>query len=141
MTSFRRWCRFNLVGAGGMLVQLCTLGVLHRWVPTHYLWDSAVAVEVTLLHNFGWHQRYTWHDRPDGSSVGPRLVRFHLSNGLVSMVGNLVLMRVLVQGAHVPVLIANVIAIICCSFINFGLSDRWAFAQSFETCRDLYTRP
>jgi putative flippase GtrA len=44
------------------------------------------------------------------------------------MVGNLALMRVLVQEAHVPLLAANTIAILGCSIINFLLGDGWAFA-------------
>jgi putative flippase GtrA len=47
---------------------------------------------------------------------------------LVSMLGNLGLMRMLVQGAHMPLLIANCIAILCCSMVNFSLGDNWAFA-------------
>jgi len=45
------------------------------------------------------------------------------------MVGNLVLMRVLVHDARMPVLAANSIAILCCSIVNFCLSDNWAFAN------------
>jgi putative flippase GtrA len=56
-------------------------------------------------------------------------MRFHLSNGFVSMVGNLVLMRVLVHDARMPVLGSNCIAIVCCSILNFCLSDNWAFAE------------
>jgi putative flippase GtrA len=74
-----------------------------------------------------WHQQYTWRDRRDDSPVMARLLRFHLSNGVVSMLGNLVVMRVL-HGARVPLLVANGIAILCCSVVNFCLSDRWAFA-------------
>jgi putative flippase GtrA len=44
------------------------------------------------------------------------------------MVGNLALMRVLVHGAWLPVLAANVIAILCCSVANFYMGNRWAFA-------------
>ena len=61
-----------------------------------------------------------------------RLLRFHVSNGMVSLVGNLLLMRVLVQEAHLPVLAANGIAIVCCSIINFYLSDQWAFGLAGE---------
>jgi putative flippase GtrA len=84
-------------------------------------------VELTLLHNFVWHMHYTWRDRRDGSAVWQQLLRFHLSNGLVSLVGSLLLMRVLVQDAHLPVLVANGVAIVCCGVANFGLSDAWAF--------------
>lgn len=127
MNPLIRWLRFNAVGAAGMAVQLGTLYVLHRLAPAHLLWDSAAAVEITLLHNFAWHVRYTWQDRRDGSVVGSRLLRFHLSNGLVSMVGNLALMRIFVDELHVPVIAANVLAILCCSVVNFWLGDRWTF--------------
>jgi len=123
-----RWGKFNLVGAVGMVVQLAVLAVLNRCVPGHYLLASAAAIEITLLHNFVWHLHYTWRDRRDNSALMTQLLRFHLSNGLVSMLGNLALMRVLVQQAHMPVLIANAIAILCCSIVNFWLGDGWAFA-------------
>jgi putative flippase GtrA len=57
-----------------------------------------------------------------------QLVRFHLSNGLVSMLGNLALMPILVEGARIPVLVSNGIAILCCSIVNFFLGNKWAFA-------------
>jgi putative flippase GtrA len=44
------------------------------------------------------------------------------------MLGNLALMRILVQGAHLPLLAANAVAILCCSVVNFRLGDNWAFA-------------
>ena len=129
MNTLVRWGKFNLVGAVGMGVQLCALALFDRWAPGHYLLASTVAIEVTLLHNFIWHVHYTWRDRSEGGELLTRLMRFHLSNGLVSMVGNLALMRVLVGEARMPVLVANAIAILCCSLVNFFLSDRWTFSE------------
>ena len=127
MNTFIRWCKFNLVGAMGMVVQLAALALFNRWAAGHYLYASAAAVELTLLHNFVWHLHYTWRDRRDDSALLAQLVRFHLSNGLVSMLGNLALMRVLVQEARMPLLISNSIAILCCSIVNFCLGNEWAF--------------
>ena len=128
MNALIRWSKFNLVGAIGMVVQLTTLSLLNRWMAGHYLLASAVAVEVTLIHNFAWHISYTWRDRRDDSTRLSQLMRFHLSNGLVSMLGNLALMRPLVDGARLPVLAANGVAILCCSLVNFCLGDGWVFA-------------
>ena len=130
MNAFIRWGKFNLVGAMGMVVQLAALAVFNRCAPGRYLLTSAAALELTLLHNFVWHLHYTWRDlQPvQSSSTLIRLLRFHLSNGLVSLVGNLVLMRILVQDAHLLLLVSNCIAILCCSIINFCLGDNWAFA-------------
>ena len=127
MKTLLRWCKFNLVGAMGMAVQLAALAFFNRWSGGHYLVATAAAIELTLLHNFAWHLRYTWRDRSDGSTLA-QLVRFHLSNGLVSMASNLVLMRLLVEEAHLPVLSANALAILSCSIVNFCLGDSWVFA-------------
>jgi putative flippase GtrA len=89
--------------------------------------DQRAAIELTLLHNFVWHLKYTWRDRRHNSGLLAQLVRFHLSNGLVSMLGNLILMRILVHEARLPVLIANGIAILCCSLVNFFLGNNWVF--------------
>jgi putative flippase GtrA len=129
MSLLARWLRFNLVGAMGMAVQLGALALLSRFDGGHYLVASAAAVELAVLHNFAWHLRVTWPDRREGSPVPGQLVRFHLANGAVSIFGNLGLMRLLVGNGHLPLLLANGIAIFCCSVANFCLGHTWAFAR------------
>jgi putative flippase GtrA len=124
-----RFIKFNLVGAMGMAVQLAALALFNRWTAGHYLYASAAALELALLHNFTWHAHYTWRDRRDRATRLRQFVRFHLSNGLVSMLGNLALMRLLVHEARLPLLISNVIAILCCSIANFCLGNNWAFRR------------
>jgi putative flippase GtrA len=128
MKMLVRCSRFALVGAMGMAMQLTALALLNQRKPGHYLLASAAAIELTLLHNFIWHIHYTWRDRRRDIPWPDALLRFHLSNGAVSIVGNLAVMWVLVRGAHLPVVFANLIAIACCSLANFCLGDRWAFA-------------
>jgi putative flippase GtrA len=121
-----RYLRFNLIGLLGVAVQLLTLTLLNRAFPHHYLLTTAAAIELTLLHNFAWHTRYTWPDRI--ASRLTQLLRFHLTNGLLSLAGNLVLMRLFVHTAHLPVIPANAFAILVCSTANFLLANLWAFA-------------
>lgn len=133
MRTFLRWLKFNAIGIVGVGVQLLFLHLLVR-ARVDYLAATAIAVEAAVLHNFAWHQKYTWSDRPTDnlSEVMARLIRFHLSNGTVSIVGNLLLMRWLVGGLHVPLLLANIGAIAVCSLINFVLGDRFVFRD--DTC-------
>jgi putative flippase GtrA len=112
----------------GMVLQLAMLALISRWSAGHYLLATAVAIELTLLHNFAWHLHYTWRDRRDNAAMLAQIVRFHLSNGVVSMVGNLALMRILVRDVHMPLLVSNCIAILCCSIVNFCLGNNWAFS-------------
>jgi putative flippase GtrA len=57
------------------------------------------------------------------------------ANGLVSIGGNLAAMAVLVGGAHVPVVPANVAAIALCGLANFWLADRLVFGPRVRDAR------
>ena len=132
MDTIARWGKFNLVGVVGMAVQLGALALINRLAPGHYMLATTAALEITLLHNFVWHLHYTWRDRRCRSALRSQLIRFHLSNGLVSMVGNLALMPVLVEGMRIPVVAANAVAILCCSIVNFCLGHNWALAPNLS---------
>jgi hypothetical protein len=88
-----------------------------------------MAVEAAVLHNFVWHQRWTWRDRParSGRDVAGRIVRFHVLNGSISLVGNFAVMAVLVGAAAFEPVIANTIAIAICSTLNFFASEALVF--------------
>jgi len=124
-----RWVKFNSVGALGIGVQLLALTALTSLFGIHYLPATGLAVEATVLHNFVWHERWTWSDRRtlDRSRVLGRLVRFNLTNGALSILGNLVFMRLLVGSLGVHYLPANLITIAICSVLNFLVSDRFVF--------------
>jgi putative flippase GtrA len=132
-----RYLRFNLVGALGIGVQLAALGLLHVILGVGYLWATALAVETAVLHNFFWHESWTWRDRagPGGRSRIDRLIRFHLTNGLTSQAGNLVFMAALVGGLGLPVLVSNLVAIAGCSLLNFTLAHILVFRSSHAESR------
>lgn len=119
----KTWLRFNAVGIAGAAVQVASLWLLTR-LHVHYLLATALAVEAALLHNFYWHTRWTWKGR-DAS-----IVRFHLANGLVSVVSNLILMRIFTGWLGVPAVPANLLAITLTSMVNFVLGDRWVFSPN-----------
>jgi putative flippase GtrA len=122
----RRWLKFNTVGAIGIAVQLGALAILKGAFGVNYLAATAIAVETAVLHNYVWHELWTWRDRREGSRIG-RLLRFNLSNGAVSIAVNLVLMRLLVGAQHIPYLIANLAAIAAGSLANFLLGEFFVF--------------
>ena len=158
-SMFVRWCKFNLVGGVGIGVQFAALFVLKTLLQFDYLFATAVAVEAAVVHNFVWHEQFTWADRVQTSlsdrksktqpldvtlskvpllakaarSGAPgsvvRFVRFNLTNGAVSILGNLALMRVMVGQGHMNYLLANGIAIALCSVANFLVSEEWVFQR------------
>jgi len=124
------WIKFNVVGLLGFGLQSATLFILtHTVYSISYLAATAVAVELAVLNNFVWHQRWTWKDRPaeEKNETWRRLAKFNVTTGLVSLVGNLVLMSILVGRLGLPVTGANVITVAACSVLSFFLADRIAF--------------
>jgi putative flippase GtrA len=123
-----RWVAFNGVGALGIGVQLATLAVLVRLVDVHYLLATAIAVEAAILHNFAWHERWTWRERTRArGGKTRRLVRFHALNGFVSLTGNLALVRVLTGSLGIDPLASNILSIMACSLVNFAASELVVF--------------
>jgi len=133
-SAFVRWCKFNLVGGLGIAVQFAALFLLKGLLHMNYLAATAIAVETAVVHNFIWHEQFTWADRArlDGGWRRSlyRLLRFNLGNGAISLVGNLALMEVMVGKVGMNYLLANAIAISLCSLANFLMSEIWVFARA-----------
>ena len=182
-SKFVRWCKFNFVGGIGIGVQFAALVLVKSVLHFNYLAATAIAVEAAVVHNFVWHEQFTWVDRTRSDGVQPslrtvpphssraersterrgfgwrstfsgaikpfisfralapgaprsryfqsfrRLLRFNLTNGAVSILGNLALMKVMVGQGHMNYLLANAIAITLCSLANFLVSETWVFEQ------------
>ena len=124
-----RFGRYSLVGFIGAILQLMLVCVLTKSFGVLSTVATLVAVEITILHNFTWHEHFTWGNRGPKSSrrLALRLWRFHAGNGLVSLAGNTMLMYCLVERLQAPVLPAAMGAIVFCSLVNFLIADRWVF--------------
>ncbi len=130
--TFIRWMKFNTVGGIGIGVQLAALAVFRSWVKLVYMLATGLAVVIAVIHNVVWHERFTWADRPAARLAHSliRLAKFNASNGAVSIVGNLVVMRLLVGKLKFNYVVSNCVAIIICSLLNFLLGDRFVFDSS-----------
>jgi putative flippase GtrA len=128
VSAARRAWRFYVVGGLGIAVQLGVLGALTH-AGMDYVLATALAVEAAVLHNFVWHQHYTWAERRTGGAAAYlwRGLKFNATTGLVSIVGNLLAMSLLVGEIGIRPVIANILTIASCSLLNFLISDRAVF--------------
>ena len=127
------WVKFNLVGVLGFALQTGVLFFLTHATPqVGYLAATATAVELAVLNNFVWHQRWTWKDRPSSTKKQTlhRLVKFNLTSGLFSIIGNLFLMSIFVGRLGLPIGPSNLASVGVCSIVSFLLADRIAFECS-----------
>jgi putative flippase GtrA len=125
-----RFGRFNLVGSLGAAVQLVLMALLTNYCGVGNVAATAIAVEIALMHNFLWHERFTWRD-PKATGllqVAVRLSRFHAANGVVSLCGNTLLTYCLVERLKLPPVPSVLGAIALCALVNFRVADRWVYA-------------
>jgi putative flippase GtrA len=137
-----RFLRFNLVSGLGVFVQLAAVTLLVEVLGLHYLVGTALAIEIAVLHNFAWHERWTWRDKTgrlarsstrsgrrktENGSVFFRCLVFHAGNGCVSLLGSLALLPLLVGVLHLHYVAGNLVTIAATGLLNFLISDRVVF--------------
>ncbi len=126
----RHWIKFNVVGVAGFALQSAVLLLLTQAsYSINYLAATAVAVELAVLNNFAWHQKWTWKDRPSTSrkETISRLAKFNVTTGMVAIAGNVLLMSILVGRFDLPVVPANGLTVAICSLASFFVADRLVF--------------
>jgi dolichol-phosphate mannosyltransferase len=124
----KRFGRFSAVGLMGAVIQLLLLYFATKEFGLPSVAAMPVAAEVALLHNFIWHERFTWRDRATSpGEIAARFWRFHIASGLISLGGNTVAMYFLVRRLEVPAMPAAVAAMVLCSVVNFLATDRWVY--------------
>ena len=57
--TFVRWDKFSAVGGIGIGVQLAALTIFRSWLKLEYLLATGLTVEIAVIHNFLWHERFT----------------------------------------------------------------------------------
>jgi putative flippase GtrA len=120
-----RWARFIGTGLLGFLLQLTSLWLLTSRARWPWLAATVVSVELAVVHNFLWHARWTWADRPGDWRV--RFARFQLTNGLTSIAGNAAVMALCAGVLGWRPIPANVCAVALIAVVNFVSADRWVF--------------
>ena len=130
----RKWLRYNAIGVMGVGVQILVLILLTSLFEMNYFVATLIAVQCALIHNFFWHQRWTWRTNMSLSKKESfrRFLRFNSSSGTISMIGNLGFTALLVQAIHLPYIFCNLLAIGACNIANFLFAHNFVF-QTTET--------
>ncbi len=118
----RRWLKFQAVGTAGTVVQLSALVLFHAGFGWGVLPSTAAAIELAILHNFAWHEHWTWPGGPR-ASVFSRLWRYNAATSAVAVLVNLTATMLLVQTFHLHYVLANLLAIGAAAIANFALGE------------------
>jgi putative flippase GtrA len=128
VTDRTRWVRFNIVGVMGFALQTVTLSLLVRWAGLSTGLAVTVAVLVAVSHNFLWHEHFTWPSLPREDRCR-RWVSFHVSTGILSVLSNVGMTVLVMAATGLSVVVANVVAVVMMSLVNFWVSDRVVFRE------------
>ena len=131
----RRFLKFGIVGASGTAVNLGLLYFAQEHIFTAVQQPElrlnlslALAIFFATLNNFFWNRLWTWADRKHHYNR-PMLTQFgqYTLACWLSIVLQAIFTNVLAPYFHY--LIANLIAIVLTSVLNFVLNDIWTFGR------------
>jgi dolichol-phosphate mannosyltransferase len=142
-----RYIKFGIVGASGTVVNLLVLHLGHEYLFTAIepvgskpYASLALAITIATLNNFTWNRLWTWSDRvkdqalaehtdprhPAPAQLGREFGKYAAASGFGSA---LQYGLTLLLSGSMDYRLANVIAIVVASVINFLANDKWTFKR------------
>lgn len=126
----RRTRAFATVAVLGFVVQAAVLTALTSGAGMAVAPATSIAVLLAVVHNFVWHERWTWADRDVSAPWPLRLLRFTAATGLVSLAGTVTLTAVYASIFGVPVVVGNLLAVWSVGIVNYLLLDRVVYQEA-----------
>ena len=120
---------FVIVATLGFGVQAAAISVLTSTAEMPVAFATAIGVLLAVLHNFAWHDRWTWADRTTGAPAIARLAKFTASVGFVSLAGTVAFTTVYVVAFCLPLVLGNLLAVWSTALLNYLVLDRLVFRE------------
>ena len=118
--------KFSAVGASGYVVNLAVYGTLVKAFSVHYILAAMLAFCVAVTNNFLWNRHWTF--RASAGHMGFQAARFFMVS-LLALGLNLIVLEALVSYADVEKLLAQAIAILAATPLNFIGNKLWSFGK------------
>ncbi len=129
----KRFLRFTFVGVSGIIVNNAILYYAreHLFVPIAIA--SLVAIQIAIFNNFFWNRRFTWIDREMNGfqAIRTGLLKFTMVSWVAGGL-NWIILMLLTHYAGLYYILANLIAILMASILNYFLNDLWTFRQDLQ---------
>jgi len=127
MGGLRRFLKFCLVGALGVVVNMGLLWLLTEFFGLFYILSAAVSIETSILFNFALNDFWTFRDRRQlGSNTLARVMKYNLTCA-VGIGVNLCVLVLLTEAFGIYYIISNLIGIAGATLWNFTISTLWTW--------------
>jgi dolichol-phosphate mannosyltransferase len=124
--NWAQLARFCVVGASGYVVNLAVYTLLLKAAGFHYLLAATCSFLVAVTNNYTWNRLWTF--RGQRGHIAYQGLRFLLVS-TVALVANLVVLRLLVEELDVAKVLAQAIAIVLVTPLNFVGNKLWSFGR------------
>ncbi len=129
-----RLAPFFLSGLAGFVAQVGAVWLLVSLTTVHYAVATVLAVELAIVVNFIFHERWTWRDRTGGAGGAKdaqgamgRLLRFNALTGITSILGGVLVTALLVESMGMNAVVANILSVMALGVVNFIGADTLVF--------------
>ena len=121
-----QFVRFAAVGASGYVVNLAVFTAAVHVIGIDYKVAAVLAFLISVANNFWWNRHWTFDAR--GGHAGFQAARF-LTVSVVAFAFSWVVLLALVEGAHLPEVLAQAIAIVTATPLSFLGQKLWSFRR------------
>ena len=118
--------KFSAVGASGYVVNLAVYTILVRGLDVQYILAAIFAFCVAVTNNFLWNRHWTF--RATDGHMGFQAARF-FTVSVLALGFNLVVLEALVTFGDVDKVLAQAIAILAATPLNFIGNKLWSFGK------------
>jgi dolichol-phosphate mannosyltransferase len=124
--NWAQLARFCVVGASGYVVNLAVYTLLLKAAGLHYLLAATCSFLVAVTNNYTWNRLWTF--RGQRGHFAYQGLRF-LIVSTVALAANLVILRLLVEELDLAKVLAQAIAIVLVTPLNFVGNKLWSFGR------------
>jgi putative flippase GtrA len=118
--------KFGAVGGSGYVVNLAVYTTLVKAFGVHYILAAVLAFCVAVTNNFLWNRHWTF--KATEGHMGFQAARF-LAVSVLALGFNLVVLELLVTAADMEKVLAQALAILAATPLNFIGNKRWSFGK------------
>jgi putative flippase GtrA len=125
-----RFGRFLVTGFLGLMCQVAALWLLYARCGLHYVVATILAVEIAIIVNYIFHERWTWRDRMNAAGTIGRLLRFNALTAVTSITGGVLVTAFFVEALTLNPVIANLFSVAALGLVNFIGADKLVFRSA-----------
>jgi putative flippase GtrA len=122
--NWLQFVRFGLVGASGYAINLGVFALAVHAAGIDYRIAAVLAFLISVANNFWWNRHWTFDAR--GGHAGFQAARF-LTVSVAAFLFSYVVLLALVEGAGLPEVLAQAIAIVAATPLSFLGQKLWSF--------------